>query len=93
MMQLSSPQVEAELSTVEPYSNCRFQGRIERQHLRLTQRQATMHNYNVGSFTALADTFARFSPNNITIQFPEPPTLPTYPPSNDDKEEAADSDN
>lgn len=53
----------------------------------LAQRQATMHYYNVSSFTTLADAFARFNPNTIPVQLLVLPTLPIYSPSDDDEEE------
>lgn len=87
MMPPSSPQVEIEPFIAEPYSIHQFQRWMERQHLCLAQRQATMHNYNVDSFTALANAFVRFNPNNFTVQLPVPPALPTYPSSDDDEEE------
>lgn len=57
-------------------SSTSFQHRIQKQNLRLAQRQATMNEYNIGAFTAVADAFARFSPNTDPIQLPIPPILP-----------------
>lgn len=58
----------AEEADVEPSTN--FQRRIDRQNLRLAQRQARIHEFTIGAFTELANGFSQFSPNTDPVQLP-----------------------
>lgn len=86
MVQPPSPPVADEpmAEEAEAESSTSFQRQVQRQNLRLEQRQTTMHEYNIGAFMALADAFSWFIPNIDPVQLPIQPILPAYPPSDDD---------